>query len=110
MPLYKLKQQLKIWPDANFVLVTSSSQWLGNKPPLSGSIKSSGLQVNDKLFTAEFDDIIRHYLFSLADLFGLVDLYLTIGNQHYYRLDISWASVIFLTVTNDCFGSKSATQ
>ena len=39
--------------------------------------------MNDKLFTAEFDDIICHYLFSLADLFGPVDLYLTIGYQHF---------------------------
>jgi len=69
-------------PDDNFVLVTAPSQWMGNEPPLFRNIVSSGLQVNDKFFTAEFDDIIRHYLFSLADLFGAVDLYLTIRNQH----------------------------
>jgi len=42
-----------------------------------------GLQANDKSSTAEFDDIICHYLFALADLFGSVDHYLTIGNQHF---------------------------
>ena len=39
--------------------------------------------MNDEFFAAEFDDVIRHYLFSLADFFGPVDLYLTIGNQHF---------------------------
>ena len=62
---------------------SASSQCPGNQGPLSGSIKLSGLQVNDKCFTAEFYDIICHNLFSLADLFGPVDLYLTIGYQHF---------------------------
>jgi len=62
---------------------SASSQCPGNQGPLSGSIKLSGLQVNDKFFTTELDDIICNYLFALADLFSPVDLYLTIGNQHF---------------------------
>jgi hypothetical protein len=59
------------------------SQWLANESPLSGRNKSSGLQTNDKFFAAEFDNVIRHYLFALAKLHGPVNLYLTIGNQHF---------------------------
>jgi len=67
------------------------------------------LQVNDKFFTAEFNDVIRHYLFSLADLFGPIDLYLTIGVRNISFITVTALRVSGLILTG-CFGSKATSQ